>query len=323
MKMDDTKRNNIQILRGIAIIAVVFIHNTPNGLPQILCRPFLNFSVGLFIFLSGMLSNVEKWNPRKRITKVVIPYIIWTLVYVVMYHYKNLSAIPVAYIKALLTGNAAAIMYYIFVYCEFTLLIPLIDRLARSKYRYLGFLISPVEIIFMRLIPLITGYEMNSYIRVLMGISCLGWFTYYYLGYMLGNGLIRLKSSTPILIGYWVTAIILQIAEGFWYFSMGESNCGTQVKLTSILAGSVFMMLTYRFLESSKKYDIKFLKLLGDCSFGVYFSHLAVMTVLGHIPYYADFVIYPLNAVLAIILSLICVLLGRKILGKYAKYLAL
>lgn len=321
--MSDAKSNNIQILRGIAIIAVVFIHNTPDGLMQILCRPFLNFCVGIFIFLSGMLSNSSKWNPRKRITKVVIPYAIWSLVYVVMYQYKNWTEIPVIYFKALLTGNAAAIMYYIFVYCEFTLLIPLIDRLAKSKYRYLGFLISPIEIIIMRLIPLIAGYELNRYIEVIKGVSCLVWFTYYYLGYMLGNGLIKLKSSTPILIGYWSIAIVLQIAEGFWYFSMGELNCGTQVKLTSILAGSIFMMLAYRFLESRKKYDIRLLKLLGDCSFGVYFSHLAVMAVLGIVPYYADLVFYPLNAVLAVIFSLICVLIGRRVLGKYAKYLAL
>ena len=40
----------IQVLRGIAIIAVVFIHNTPIGLPQVFFRPFMNFSVGLFIF---------------------------------------------------------------------------------------------------------------------------------------------------------------------------------------------------------------------------------------------------------------------------------
>lgn len=59
----------IQILRGLAIIAVVFIHNTPGGLAQVFCRPFLNFSVGLFLFLSGMLSDAGRYDPGKRLKK--------------------------------------------------------------------------------------------------------------------------------------------------------------------------------------------------------------------------------------------------------------
>ena len=120
MKISPKKSYMIQMLRGLAIIAVVFIHNTPPGISQVFCRPFLNFSVGLFLFLSGMLSDSQKWKPWKRIFKVAIPYVIWTLFYVILHNYKEPSQIPVDYIKCLLTGKAAAVMYYVFVYCEFT-----------------------------------------------------------------------------------------------------------------------------------------------------------------------------------------------------------
>ena len=90
MSVSPKKSYMIQMLRGLAIIAVVFIHNTPGGLPQVFCRPFLNFSVGLFLFLSGMLSCADKWKPRKRIMKIVIPYVIWTLLYVILHNYKDL-----------------------------------------------------------------------------------------------------------------------------------------------------------------------------------------------------------------------------------------
>lgn len=132
-KLTSEQSTKIQILRGLAIIAVVFIHNTPVGLTQIWCRPFMNFSVGLFLFLSGLLSDAKHWNPVKRIIKMAIPYFIWTLVYVAIANITGPSNIPIAYIKALITANSAAVMYYIFVYCQFTLLIPLIDKLARSK----------------------------------------------------------------------------------------------------------------------------------------------------------------------------------------------
>ena len=64
MKISEDNSKKIQILRGLAIIAVVFIHNTPNGMALFFCRPFLNFSVGLFLFLSGMMSDVRKWNTQ-------------------------------------------------------------------------------------------------------------------------------------------------------------------------------------------------------------------------------------------------------------------
>lgn len=69
-KLDKVKSYKIQVLRGIAIIAVVCIHNIPNTENgQILCRPFVNFAVGLFLALSGFLSDMNNWKPAKRIKK--------------------------------------------------------------------------------------------------------------------------------------------------------------------------------------------------------------------------------------------------------------
>lgn len=323
MKVTDNRSYNIQMLRGLAIIAVVFIHNTPSGIAQVWCRPFLNFAVGLFLFISGMLSDSQKWNPRKRIIKVIIPYILWTLVYVILSEHNTLSNIPVTYVKQLITGRAAAIMYYVFVYCEFTLLIPLIDKLANSKYKYIGFIISPIEIILMRLLPVIFDIHMNNYVVIIQSISCLGWFSYFYFGYLLGNSIITLKVSNRKLAVFWVISIILQIIEGYIYIYLGESNCGTQLKLTSLLSGILFCMLAYRFICSSKNICIKLLYVLGNASFGIYFSHISIMTILGIVPYYSKYVIYPFNALITILISCVCVHIGRRVLGKYSKYLAL
>ncbi len=322
-QITDNKSYRIQVLRGLAIIAVVLIHNTPAGIAQVWCRPFINFSVGMFLFLSGLLSGAGRWNPRKRILKVIIPYIIWTFIYVLIKNIKNPAQIPIAYIINLITAESAAVMYYVFVYCEFTLLIPLIDKLAKTKFRWIGFVITPIEIITMRLIPLVSGYEVNKYVRIIMGISCLGWFTYYYLGYLLGNGYIEVKATTSRIMMMWLGAIVLQILEGYWYFSMGESNCGTQVKLSSILAGVLFCLLAYKYLNTENTPAPKILHFLGDNSFGIFFSHLAVMSVLSHIPYFNDFVVYPFNAIVTIAITVLCIVIGKRVLGKYAKYLAL
>ena len=322
--MINTKSKHIQALRGIAIIAVVLINNTPEGLYQVFLRPFLNFSVGLFIFLSGMLSNAQNWNSKRRIKKVIIPYIIWTLIYVALSNINNIFMIPTAFLKNLVTGKSAAMMYYIFIYCEFTLLIPLIDKLAKSKFKYLGFIITPIEIIFMRTIPLMTDwYEINQYISLIKGVSCLGWFTYYYLGYLLGNNIITISNSTKKWSCLFIASIPIQMLEGYWRFSKGIVNCGTQMKLSAVLTGIFFVILAYQFIHSDKKHTSMVLEFLGDNSFGIYFSHIAVMWLLAKLPLYSQIVIYPLNAVIVIVVNVFFIAVGKKILGKYSKYLAL
>lgn len=322
MEITENKSYKIQLLRGVAIIAVVAIHNTPGGLASVWIRPFINFAVGMFLFLSGMLSSAEKWKPWKRIKKIIIPYLIWTMVYAVLKNLRTPAMIPLSYVKMVFTGTGAAVMYYVFVYCELTLLIPLIDKLAASKFKYLGFIISPLEIIIMHLIPVLTGYELNSYVIMITDISCLGWFTYFYLGYLIGNGYITVKLSTPMLAVLWCIGILLQFAEGYWLYSMGDPNSGTQVKLSAVFTGVFFVLLAYRYIDSEKNYKIKLLHILGDHSFGIFYAHIAVQMLILSIPLYREIVLFPLNAAVVIFITLGLAAAGRKLLGKNAKYLA-
>lgn len=322
--MTNSKSRHIQILRGLAIIAVVCIHNMPGGLWQICVRPFLNFPVGLFLFLSGMLSNARNWKPRKRIAKVMIPYVLWTLIYVVIYNLFDPVAIPMEFLKNLVTADAAGMLYYIFIYCEFTLLIPVIDKLARSKYRYLGFLITPAEIILMRMIPLMTQwYVLPGFLRTLRGISCLGWFTYFYLGYLMGNDLLTVRQSTKTWAGILAASIPLQMLKTGWQLSAGVANCGTQMKLSTVLTGVCAAVLAYRFVHGEKGYRSKTLEFIGDNSFGIYFSHCAVMWLLEILPFYSSLVRFPLNVVAVVAVNLGFIVLGKQILGKYGRYLGL
>lgn len=322
MKLTKEGSYKIQIIRGIAIIAVVCIHNTPSGMAQVLWRPFLNFAVATFLFLSGLLSETHKWHPGYRIKKVIIPYTIWTAIYTILFYHNTISKMPVLYIKNLVTGRAAAIMYYVFVYCEFTLLIPLIDLLAKSKYKYWGVVVAPLEIVLVRIIPMLVGYQMNQYVSIIIQVSCLGWFTYFYLGYLIGNNYLSIKCTTKKLMLGLGGGIALQIFAGIWYLSMGEENCGTQLKLSTLLTNIFVLLLVYKFIKSDRMIHVKCLYQLGNCSFGIYFLHLAVMWILNRIPCY-EYILYPFNSAIVVVTSFFCVLIGKKCLGKFSKFLAL
>lgn len=202
MRLTTEQSEKIQILRGIAIIAVVCIHCAPGGFPQVYIRPFLNFCVGLFLFLSGLLSNAQRWHAKKRIIKLLVPYILWTFVYSILNSYQSMRLLPQNFLMGLLTASSAAVMYYVFVYIQLTLLIPAIDKLASSKFYLLGFLISPLEILIMKTIPSLAGCPFDKWLTMIIDVSCLGWFTYFYLGYILGNGLIKLKKYSTNIYTY-------------------------------------------------------------------------------------------------------------------------
>lgn len=272
----------------------------------------------MFLFLSGMLSNVYKTNFKNRFKKLIVPYCVWTAVYVLAVCYKNINTYPLKFVKSILTANSVAVMYYIFVYLELTFLIPIIDKLAKSKYKYLGFLITPIEILVMRTIPLIMEITFNKYILTLMSISCLGWFSYYYLGYLIGNEYIKAKYKNSKLIIYLIISIILQMLEGYAQYKFENKNCGTQLKLSSILTGTIFCLIAYNIIFSEKDYKCKILKKLGDNSFGIYFSHLLIMSFLNKIPFYNRIAIFPVNAIITIVITYFIVVLVKKLLGKKA-----
>ena len=146
---------------------------------------------------------------------------------------------------------------------------------------------------------------------------------YFYLGYLIGNEKLQVKITNAVLYSLLIISICLQIIEGYWYLTMGDNNCGTQLKLTAILTGCIFALLAYRYIISDSSKTNKCLVLLGNKSFGIYFSHLAIMFMLERIPFYTTLAIYPLNAVITVIASFAFVMIGGRILGRFAKYFAL
>ena len=316
------QRNKIQFLRGIAITAVVFIHSMPNGIIQVFLRPLINYPVALFLFLSGLLSTANNWNPKKRIVKIIIPYFIWTFIYSVIYCYNRLDNVPLHFVKYLITASAPAMMYYVYVYIQCTLLIPLIDRMAKSKLWILGLAVSPLEIVVFRLIPLVCNIEFHSYIRIIMRISCLGWFSFFYLGYLLGNNNIKICISAKVIAVFWLFSVVFQIAEGYLYYILGSDDCGTQLKITAVLSGFLLIILSYKYIFSNQDFMIAAIKRLGDISFGIFFSNIAVMRGLELIPGYSKAVHFPINAFLNLIVCSFFVVVCKTILGKKGKYLA-
>ena len=114
----------------------------------------------------------------------------------------------------------------------------------------------------------------------------------------------------------YLASIVLQIAEGYGWLLLGEVNCGTQIKFSSLLTSSLFLLIIYTVLNKSQiNINNKFLRSLGDYSFGIYLSHVMVMIILREVPYYSALP-YLLNTTVVLLISWAFCYIANKICGK-------
>ena len=312
------------MFRAIAIIAVVMIHTTPAGQWQVFCKPFINFAVATFIFLSGYLTKTDNDNWMKfyvrRITRVLVSYIIWTVIYSIP---DIRSSGPSSLVKNLLCANATTTLYYIFVYIQFVLLTPLLVKLAKSPYKHLGWLIAPLSVILLKYIPAFGNIQLGKHIELFWNDACLGWFTFYYLGLILGNRIIDRQFNIRNLAVLYCASLLLQMAEGYLWFTVDPAGCGSQLKLSSILSSTIFILIIYCVLErraprgnrSGHEPKSTLLYTIGDYSFGIYLVHMVILKAMEPLDFYSA-IPYPITSLIVLSVSLIFCYACTAVMGK-------
>lgn len=307
------KDNYIQYLRAIAIIAVILIHILPNENYTVIVRQFINFCVATFLFLSGYLTNkniiddISKFY-KKRISRVLIPYIIWSIIFLIRDKDYNINSILFKFI----TGQTCSIYYYIIVYLELILLTPILIKALKSKINKFIWLLTPISIMILY-ICIFIGNPIQFPYNVL---SFTVWIMFYYYGLQVGNLNKELSDNVKMNIGIYFIFIILSIGEGIYWYKQGNISMAiSQMKITSIFTSLYFIKVAIE-IKDKIKLDSKYLKMIGDYSFGIYLTHVLFLDL---------FKTYVSNIIILFIVVLVVncsvIYLGNKILGKYSKYL--
>lgn len=131
------------------------------------------------------------------------------------------------------------------------------------------------------------GGQLSPNLNLFYGNSCLGWFTFYYLGLLLGNDIITVNYRKSQLLIAYIIAIVLNIIEGYVWLKAGDANCGTQIKITSFLTSSIFILIAFKYIRSKRRIlENKWLIFAGNYSFGIYLSHIMFIKYLSYIPAY-------------------------------------
>lgn len=268
-----TRDRYLQAIRGLAIACVVCIHCLPQCAASVVLRPFLNWAVAGFLFLSGLLtseSKILRGGVAKRLHKVLIPYLVWSGIYLVVTQRLTAGGI----VKGVLFGTSSAQMYYLLVYAQLVMLTPLLYRVLRS-HRLLVYCVTPVFLL-VREVAAIVGVALPQ-VQVLFP----AWLLFYVLGLDWGKvGRVATRRCS-LLPGLLVACLFLQLVSGFAWLARGDYNMATtQLKLRSMATSAVLVVLIgltgHRLRQLfARSYLVK----LGDLSFGIYLCHILVLSV--------------------------------------------
>lgn len=307
----DYKKNNIQVIKGFATMAVILIHTTTYWPFDYVVFPFIAPCVGVFIFISGYLTraNIPDLPAfyKRRLVKVLVPYFICSLLYCAISHsWDNL-------IMRLILGQCNLTYYYIFVFVQLILLTPLIAKIVESKWYFILLFITPLamlaeEILIRRGAGIIFPNNINNF---------LVWITYFAIGmrwrYLEDSDSVSEPGVSRAVAGAVVIIIglVLQFIESRWWMDFGRNDLATSMVKVSVfitivgLCNVLYYYINVRKSDKGENIIRRITKLVGDKAFELYLLHQFIIYIIGFFPR-----IYGLNPFIKMIIVLVVTLVA-------------
>lgn len=308
------KNREIGILRGLAICAVVGIHTFSIGVSNVttgmsawayqIFHAMLQFAVPCFIFISSVLLSyslhgnelqVKKFY-MKKIKHIVIPYILWTLFYLlfkVVTHQMAISDFFIwqNWILWIFAGKAYTHLYYMSIILQLYLFTPLLLALVKGmqgffrKYDFIGIIVVSVTLqigiyflnryfiyqyfkyqatmmiwyIYIILFGIWIGYNYDHFIRGLKKHSSIVWMLY--------------GINAVIYVWYKVCLVNKTPINTAWY----QCNWFAYAIFTTLLLLWICVQVKDKNMHNPLT---RVIEVVGDYSFGIYLMHPVITYIL-------------------------------------------
>ena len=331
------KNYYFQMLRGIAIIAVIMIHCTnpllkdnSNYILQIVYRQFINFAVAMFVFLSGYFTKKDDvlTNPKsfikRRFIRLIPPYLFWSAIGIIMSQTYSFPSI----IKRLIFGTSFVQLYYIIVLLQLTIITPiLLKTIDKKLIRIIIFAISPITLIAQYISVFTRDATINRF-----GTLFTTWLIFYYFGLVVRNLDISLDTFTSklrlFLVAY-VVMISVSIFESISIYNHFNvlDFAASQIKLSTFVVSLLVIAIALAFSSIVKVTEKNILVIIGNYSYGLYLAHYAVMLVInkiGFLYFITNQLLYcVVTSFIVLSLTLLFCILCRKILSNKSNIIGL
>jgi surface polysaccharide O-acyltransferase-like enzyme len=294
------KIEEIDFIKGIAIIGVVMVHITAYylGLPEVEKKTYLflqqiaRYCVPMFFLLSGLLLFYQYGNedrfPVKRFYKrrfiyILCPFVFWSLFYI-CYNWivepGNISSSLRHNITDFLTGKSYYHLYYLFVLFQFYLLMPILFVIHKKTNHYVLLSVSLALTVFMQVlvwkdIHTALHFTIDEYtIRKIF----LTWIFYFCFGGVIGcrlDSVKRIIKRIPLFAILTITTVgyVLSIHEVYFHKHDGFYS------LPNTMYSVCLFVLCFKLAGKLKS---KGIVLIGKHSFGIYLIHPFIQSMIVH-----------------------------------------
>lgn len=251
--------------------------------------------------------------------RLCIPFIIWSLLYngisLAKDIYNGVSINWLGYIYRFIVGKSATPFYYIVVLIQLTIITPWLVHVVKESEttKNLLWLITPCYLLYVYGWNFATGSSPRLYETLFPA-----WFGFYYLGINVRFGL-KLKCNGWKVLITWAISCVEALA--LRKLGMGVGFYTSQITIGSFLYSVAAIGWILKQSDTQAE-NTKLLGRLGDCSYGIFYVHMAVLTVVGKFIQSSDWYLYwSLRFTLTSIISFAIILAGQKILKNQKKIL--
>ena len=338
---------SIEYIRGISMLGVVAIHigsqyltnPTPNLFLLSIYEIASRFSVPIFFFISafGLFYKInldEQFDYgkflRRRFKAVLIPYLLWSIFYILHDNFFYGSGIPASTyaLEILFFGLAKYQLYFLVILIWFYLLMPLWIKILRILTPTKFFVLLVAQIFFdyfssysVALFEFINSLQSDSILKLFL-MWRMNYLVLHYIFIFLLGGILAIHSEKffiwltankkIISAGFFLTLIILL---GYFYyliliknFSPIEAvNTAHQLSPPGIfytIAASIFFFMLFENFKFGK-ISQEILSLLGKNSYFIYLFHPIAITYLNFLREQLNIVITATNSIIFYLLTVL------------------
>lgn len=319
------KKNYISILNVLACIGVVILHTFETGYTsdanfvfEVLIRAIAYCAVPVFFMITGatLIDYRERYDIKtffkKRLLKVIIPLIIWSIIYFIINFFKGKFSINDLSFKFVFEYfflvKTNPIFWFFVVIIGIYLAIPVISLIPQETRRKAFLYIIIITFVFNQFLPdLLYHLNLNYNYDLKFPLTYSGWISFIFIGYYIDKYEIVKKHRVIIyvlgIIGF-LTMVVPTIFISYhknescsWFDEYYDAPC-------VLYSASVFLFFKSKINNNQIVTKIMpFFNFVAPTTLGIYVLHIAIRDFLR---YFYTYSYFGMNLVLTLSILTIC-----------------
>lgn len=319
------RKNYISILNVLACIGVVILHTFETGYTsdanfvfEVLIRAIAYCAVPVFFMITGatLIDYRERYDTKtffkKRLLKVIIPLIIWSIIYFIINFFKGKFSINDLSFKFVFEYfflvKTNPIFWFFVVIIGIYLAIPVISLIPQESRRKAFLYIIIITFVFNQFLPdLLYHLNLNYNYDLKFPLTYSGWISFIFIGYYIDKYEIVKKHRMIIyvlgIIGF-LTMVVPTIFISYhknescsWFDEYYDAPC-------VLYSASIFLFFKSKINNNQIVTKIMpFFNFVAPTTLGIYVLHIAIRDFLR---YFYTYSYFGMNLVLTLSLLTIC-----------------